>query len=386
MNELHHVVVPADVAFEDFARTGVVHVGAIGVLDGRGEVADDRVAGVLHAHGGVVLRPFQGVNRVFEPGFLESHLPVVDALDEVLAPLLGRSGVDVVNDGLLRLDELTALHLLGVGRVFRFEAPARDETARLDALLVVGEVGVAVSEITDARVEIASQHGLFRQQDERHVQTDGGAARGAGGDEFGRGSAGECLGRADLGVEGERLYRVDVRLVCQHGRQSPLAFIIGRKADSDVVIVEKLGDVDFILAASRRFYLKGTDDGVFVADDDSLVDGVGRIGRIDEQVGAQKECLARRRFLPVNSLLVYLLAGKLTAVRGRRREARCGQELTPDERIGHFEEPVVSTLRHVEESLARNILGFGDGGRFVCLFFLFPCIGRDSDNQAGREH
>ena len=245
---------------------------------------------------------------------------------------------------------------------------------------------VAVGEIAYARIKIASQHGLFRQQDERHVQTDGGAPRGAGGDEFGRGSAGERLGRANLGVEGERLYRVDVRLVCQHGRQSPLAFIIGRKADSDVVIVEKLGDVDFILAASRRFYLKGTDDGVFVADDDSLVDGVGRIGRIDEQVGAQKECLARRRFLPVNSLLVYLLAGKLTAVRGRRREARCGQELTPDERIGHFEEPVVSTFRHVEESLARNILGFGDGGRFVCLLFLFPCVGRDSDNQAGRKN
>ena len=83
MNELHHVVVPADVAFEDFARTGVVHVGAIGVLDGRGQVTDDRVAGVLHAHGGVILRPFQGVNSVLEPGFFESPLPHVDGLYEI---------------------------------------------------------------------------------------------------------------------------------------------------------------------------------------------------------------------------------------------------------------------------------------------------------------
>ena len=139
VDERHDIVVPADVAFEDFAGTRVMDIGSIGVGRGGSEVADYGEAGVLHAHVGIVFRPFLGADGVLPARLLEGLLPVVHAGDQVRAPLLRGRRVDVVDDGLDRLHEFAALLLLHVLRT-GFQAPAGDEADALHGLLLVGEL------------------------------------------------------------------------------------------------------------------------------------------------------------------------------------------------------------------------------------------------------
>ena len=123
MYERHDVVIPAYVGFEDFACAWVGDVWTVGVGDWAGEIAYDAVAGVFHRHGGVVLGPFFAADCVFEACFLKGFLPVVDACDEVFAPLLGGGWVYVVDDGLDGLYELALTHFFDVFGAW-FEAVA----------------------------------------------------------------------------------------------------------------------------------------------------------------------------------------------------------------------------------------------------------------------
>ena len=50
VEQFHDVVIPTDVAFDDFARARIVHIGAVGVGNGRGEIANHRETGIFEAH------------------------------------------------------------------------------------------------------------------------------------------------------------------------------------------------------------------------------------------------------------------------------------------------------------------------------------------------
>ena len=104
-------------------------------------------------------------------------LPVVDTLDEIRAPFFRRCRVDVVNNRLLRFHQFAAFHLLHVGAVLRFQAPTGDEAHRFRALLVVGKDVVCVSEITNAWIEEARNHRVFREEHKGDVEPQGDASR-----------------------------------------------------------------------------------------------------------------------------------------------------------------------------------------------------------------
>ncbi|EJX06421.1 hypothetical protein EVA_05472 [gut metagenome] len=113
-------MIPADVALNDFTRTGVVYIGTICVFYRRSQITDARVACIFHRHGRIVLGPFLTDNCILKARLFKGFLPVVYTLDEIRTPLLRRSRVDVVNNRLLRLNQFAALHLLRVCAVFRF--------------------------------------------------------------------------------------------------------------------------------------------------------------------------------------------------------------------------------------------------------------------------
>ena len=218
--ERHDIVVPADVALYDFTAAGVADMRAVGIGDGTGQVAYHAVAGILHAHGGV-LGPLLAAYGILETGPLEGHLPVVDTLYEVLPPLLGRGGVDVVDDGLLGFHEFSAAHLLdilGTG----LQPVACYVALGPDTLLLVVIVLVVVGEIAHAGVIVAGHHGFLGQEHEGDVETQGDAPRGPGGGQGGAGG-GVGLGDAHLGVGGEGLDVLDVTV--EHARQSELPLV-----------------------------------------------------------------------------------------------------------------------------------------------------------------
>ncbi len=148
--EVHDVVVPLDVRLQDVSRPRIVDVRAGGVLRPRREIPDHRVAGILGMPLRIVLRRVGRDDRVGESGLLEGHLPVLDALREIRAPLLGRGRVDVVDDRLDRLDEFAAGVGLGVGG---FEPPPDDVLALLGALRVVAVVDLVEGDVANALVE-----------------------------------------------------------------------------------------------------------------------------------------------------------------------------------------------------------------------------------------
>ena len=150
---------------------------SVGIFNGRCIIADDREAGVFHRHAVAADRPFFSHDCVFESGVFKCLLPVVDTLDEVGAPLLRRCGVDVVDNWFFGLHQFAAFHLLHVGAVLRFQAPTGDEAHRFRALLVVGKDVVCVSEITNAWIEEARNHRVFREEHKGDVEPQGDASR-----------------------------------------------------------------------------------------------------------------------------------------------------------------------------------------------------------------
>lgn len=88
------------------------------------------------------------------------------------------------------------------------------------------------------------------------------------------------LDEAYFGVGGEGL---DVLNVAQLGlgRGEVEEFLGALVHAEGVVFVEELGDFDAAAVFFVAFYLEGTDDGVFVADDDGFVDHLGGVGNVD---------------------------------------------------------------------------------------------------------
>ena len=179
-HQVHHVVIPVDVALQDFPGAWIVHVWAGRVLYCRREVADHRVADVFRAELGVFLRRggIPGDDGIAESRLLEGHLPVLDALLEVGAPFFRGGGVDVIHDLLHGIHQFAAGPRLGIARL---ETPPDDVPALSGALLVPPVVVLCDTEEPHAVVPQAWLHGLIGQEDHRvvHLERDrpGGSIR-----------------------------------------------------------------------------------------------------------------------------------------------------------------------------------------------------------------
>ena len=209
----HNIVVPADVALQDFAGTRIVDIRTVSI-GGRGsQVTDNAETSVLHTHIRIVLRPFLSVDGILPAGLLEGDLPVVDTGNQVLTPLFRGRRVDVIDDRLDRLDQLAALLALDILRL-GLQAPAGDVTHRLDTLLLVVEAAVTAGEVTDAGVEPTLLHRLLRQEDHRGVQHEGhGTGFAAGRESAGcaaRSTGCTAGGRSTVIIGlGDRHFRID---------------------------------------------------------------------------------------------------------------------------------------------------------------------------------
>ena len=339
-------MVPADVALDDFAGTGVVHLWSVGVFDGRGQVADAGIACILHRHGAVVLGPFPSDDGIFESGVFEGFLPVVDTLNEVFAPLFRGSGVYVVDDGLLRLNEFAGFPAFQVGTVFWLQAPACDEAVLLHFLLIVREDVIAVGEIAHARIEQTAGHRIFGQQDKGEVHLQRHLSGVVGGHAVARcGVPG--LGHAHLGVGGKGPDAFYIGQVGQQRAHTPGLLGALRGAEGGVVLQKERVGLDAVTSVLVGFGLKGCNDGVLVGGCDSTVDVVERVGHTEYQVAAQEQFAVFAQF-PVDGLVVEQLTAVFSCISRRRDVAGCDQDGLAQECLGDFQIPVVVHLLHVE--------------------------------------
>ena len=378
----HHVVVPADVALQDFPGTGVMDIGAVGVRDRGGEVADHGEARVLEAHAQLfgILGPLLGVDGVLPAGLLEGDLPVVHAGDEVLAPLLRRGRIDVIDDRLDRLHELAALLLLDVLRT-GFQAPAGDVADVLDGLLVVGEFAVAAGEVAHARVEPALLHRGLREQEDGGVQHDRHRAGLAACGEVGRALLVVAalrrvviigLGHGDLRVDRVGADAADEGGVALDAAEVVAALVAGGEGEDLGVALEEAVHLDARGAfGAFLFGLEGGHDGVLGADLHGLEDLLVRGGLDGQDVGAKQE-VAVRGFLPVDHLFVDFFAAVFAGIDGIADEARHGEHAAPEQRVGDFEIPVILVLGHAQH--AAGEIQFD--GFFLLLSFLGSVLGR----------
>ena len=141
-------------------------------LDGAG-LKPNTIKGLNDCLSALKIQPeviFFADDGIFPTGFFESYLPVVHTLDEILAPLLGRSGVDVVNNLLLGFDEFAALHAFGISAVLGFEAVAHDVAFVFHALLAVAKAHKAVGKVAHAGVEQTALHEVLGKEHEGVVE------------------------------------------------------------------------------------------------------------------------------------------------------------------------------------------------------------------------
>ena len=295
-------MVPADVALEDFARAGVADVGAIGVLDGRSQIADYAVARILHRHGGVALGPLLGADGVLPTGLFKGFLPVVDTLNEVGAPALGRGRINIVDDGLLGLDEFARSHLAPVLVALGLQAPAADELLALDALLVVGILREGVGEIAHTRVEIAAQHGHIGQEDEAHVEAEGHTS-GRGGRGVGRTARNEGFDHLHLHVAREALDVLNIRKAAVDARHRELLLGALGKAQGGSVLQEELVDLDLAGLVFVLRNLEEADDGILVGHRHGARNALRGVGHVDGHAGAKHQHAIRVQ-LPKDGLLL----------------------------------------------------------------------------------
>ena len=259
-----------------------MHVWAIGIFDGRSQIAYARVAGIFHRHGTVVFRPFLGHDGILEAGLLKRLLPVVHTLYEVGPPLFGRSGVDVVDDGLFRFNQFATLHLFAVCAVLGLQSPAGDEPLGLHALLVVGKEVEVIGEVTHTGVEQAAHHGTFGEEYERNVQAQCDLAGQCGCMVVFAGRS-PGLDGTHLGIEGEGLDALDIGMARLQRTESELLLGTGVDTKGGIVLQEEAAHRNLERMAFTAFYLERADNRVGIAADDGAVDGLGRVGRVDQQ-------------------------------------------------------------------------------------------------------
>src|SRR5258708_38383145 len=109
MHQLPPIGVPADMALQDLAATGIRDIRTISILDIRGEITDHGEPRIFQAHGRVILRPFFADNGILKPCFFKSRLPVIDSSDQVGSPFFWSGRLVIVEDWFFGLAKFSAL-------------------------------------------------------------------------------------------------------------------------------------------------------------------------------------------------------------------------------------------------------------------------------------
>ena len=361
VNQGHDIVVPADVALDDLTGARIVHIGTVGICRRRSQVTDHGETGILEAHVWIVLRPFLCMDGILPSGLLESLLPVVDAGDKVGTPLLRSSGIDVIDDGLYRLDKLSPLLFLDILRT-GLEAPAGDETHGLDSLLFIRELAVAVGEITNARIEQALLHGNFREKHHRSVEHHG---HDTGPDSGGQGACDlRPTGAAGIGgIICKRLgycnFRIDgicTDAVDEAGIATDIAKVVrtlGAAVHREYLIVtfEEACHLDTRSSLTRGgFRFDRGNNRVFGTNVHSLFNIVSGLCRNIQYIRPEQE-IAVDGLLPIDHGFSDFLSAVLTCAGRIADEAGHSQNPTAKQAVRNLEIPVLLVLGNAEEAL-----------------------------------
>ena len=263
VEQLHHIVVPTYVAFDDFTRTRVADMWSIGIAYVACEIAYYGVASIFEAHGRVV-RPFLSTDSILESSLFKCRIPIVYASNEIRYPFLRCSRVNVIYYLLDRLHEFaTAISL----DILRLQSPSGDDLTALHLLLIVTEVGKFLCEIAYTRVVGTASHRLFRQKDEGSVDLQRDVSR-----DFACRDASACLRTVglygdNLCIDRERADALNVGEVLLESSHSEFRLAAFRKREDGIVGIKHICDVDAVELHSggvcqRRVYFGGIDDRI----------------------------------------------------------------------------------------------------------------------------
>ena len=169
MNQFHHIMVPADMAFQDLTTARVMYLRTIRVFNIRSEIADYRVTGIFQTHIRIIYRPFFTNDRIFKTRFFKSFLPVVDTINQRFNPLFWGSGINIINDLFGGFHQFTTLIFLHILR-FRLQSPANGESLVFYFLLIITIHNKAVSKITNTGIKQTTVHRYLRQNNHRSIQ------------------------------------------------------------------------------------------------------------------------------------------------------------------------------------------------------------------------
>ena len=305
------------------------------VLDGRSQVADHRIARILGAPVGVLLRRWglPSLDGVAESRRLERHLPVVHPLDDVRAPLFRRRGIHVVDDGLDGVDQLSARPRLRVGG---FEPPPGDEALLLGALLVQPVVGAGHGEEADPLVPQARPHGLVGEEQHGvvHLEREGvrlGVGRSLGG----------LVGDhpAHLDVVREAAHRLDEGPVAIQAANFVLLPPLRTNAEERHVALEQVVHLndDRRRVLGQGLDVEDVDDRLEVGVQHRLIDGALRVGVVLVAHLAQQHLVAPP--LPAHHRGSLLGAAPAHVLRGAG-DPRHHQHLAPELLDGDLVEEV----------------------------------------------
>ena len=135
--QLHHIMIPTDVALYNLAAARIVYVWSVSIGDRRSQITNHGVTGIFHAHSRIIFGPFLGSDGVLETSLLKSLIPVFHTQNEPLTPLFWSGRVDVIDNLLSWFDEFTSLLTCCILGILRFKAPAGDPSTTLGALLSI---------------------------------------------------------------------------------------------------------------------------------------------------------------------------------------------------------------------------------------------------------
>ena len=343
--QVHHIVVPADIAFENLSRARVVHVRAVRVFNIGGEIPDHGISRVLGAEFRVFLcgRRIFADNGVPETGFLERRVPVVHALFDVRTPFHGRGRIDVVHDGPHGFHQFAAREGFGVGGV---QPPFRNKAFFLRPLRVRPVIDGLHVEVPHAGVAGARRHQLIRQKHHGLVHFHGnGAGRGV----FGRLVRRVRKRMAHLDIAGKTLGRIDVGTILVQALD--LVAFAARRAEAQKANVRRKefrhvhDGAGGIVAAGED--VEGAHDGFEVGVADRLVNRLffARHAFVGDN--------AKERLVPLPLPPQYLRIGFLPAVSHagvRTGLARHENHLPSKQRIRDFEQQLLRIPVHGKQA------------------------------------
>ena len=199
------VVVPNNIAFDDFSGSGIRHTWPYCITGSGRHIAHYGIAGILRTE----IRVFLGTgwifghDGVFEACSLKSHIPVFDSFSKIGAPFFRRSRIEIIYD---RFDRLHQFATRIGSRILRFQAPAADIPlfVRFQCLRTV--VNLTDGKPTHPGIVQTRHHGIFRKKNHRlvHLHADrSGIGIGGGG------TGGIGHGVCHLNVNGERLHTIN---------------------------------------------------------------------------------------------------------------------------------------------------------------------------------